>query len=323
MKAEELLKKLGYSYVLQRVPLKIIRKDEEIYPRVATDFETINMYLSALKSGEELPPIVLTRDYEIVDGYHRYSAMCLLNVEEVDALVLEDRLSKEQVFSLSVELNVRHGKKLTKKDFERVKKKYISSRIRIFMSDFVKEMVDMGKEEGIEELEESARWVDKVWDEKEEKREEVEGLSEKKRQERKIKEGREEAGRESGEESFDELLRGFGKKAYRFYTVFLSYLKKEMRDCEVKKLEEKVFKGAEFLFALGISLLREFYVLGLSEELKRNKDIREDVLGKLKVLLLIGEKLHEKFSGSYSEGIVDKLRLVIEKIEKEEKGVEK
>ena len=362
MRAEEVLKKFGYSYTLQKVPLKIIRKDEEIYPRVATDFEAITMYLSALKSGEELPPIVLTKDYEIVDGYHRYSAMYLYGAEEIDALVLNERLSMEQIFSLAVELNIRHGKRLLKKDFERIKKKYLSSKFRVFMSQFVKEMVNINESGDIGDLDKDARWVDEIWADQSVKEDSYEekGSYEKvceegaeagvKGEEKELEvyeEGGERVGgkkelqvlRESNEvrkegksktkeskkedfgfDTYENILRSFERKVYSFYTSFLKHLKKDIKDREIGELEGKVLRGAELLFALSISLLREFYVLSFLEEARRGNDIKDRVLEKLNALFCLGERFYEEFRGVYGEEFLNKFRSIIDRIEK---GVEK
>lgn len=111
-----------YNVERKRVPIHLIQKKIELYPRVTIDTETVRLYCSAMKAGEQFPPVILTNDYVLIDGFHRTEASILIGKKEIDAIVILSDLTRQEKISLAAELNLRHGKRLTDKDLERVKK---------------------------------------------------------------------------------------------------------------------------------------------------------------------------------------------------------
>lgn len=111
-----------YNVERKKVPVHLIQKKIELYPRVTIDTETVRLYCSAMKAGEQFPPVILTNDYVLIDGFHRTEASILIGRKEIDAIVILSDLTRQEKISLAAELNLRHGKRLTDKDLERIKK---------------------------------------------------------------------------------------------------------------------------------------------------------------------------------------------------------
>lgn len=85
---------------------------EALYPRRNYDEKTVNQYLQAI---DDLPPILITADNRIIDGYHRLIAHRIENKEtirvEISPLSDDTEILKE-----SIRLNASHGKQLTPDD---------------------------------------------------------------------------------------------------------------------------------------------------------------------------------------------------------------
>jgi len=82
---------------------------KELYPRDGWDNETVNRYMLNL---DKLPPIVLTRDHVLVDGYHRLLAHRTAGKTEIKARFID--IPKDRVLWEAARLNAAHGRQLTK-----------------------------------------------------------------------------------------------------------------------------------------------------------------------------------------------------------------
>jgi len=94
--------------------LGLVRVDEvhlvkEFYPSQLWDNETVNRYMLNL---DKLPPIVLTRDYVLVDGYHRLLAHRTAGKTEIKARFID--IPEDRVLWEATRLNAAHGRQLTK-----------------------------------------------------------------------------------------------------------------------------------------------------------------------------------------------------------------
>jgi len=94
------------------IKLSEIIIDDTIYPRNDIDPETIARYREALEAGATLPPLVVMPDGRLLDGRHRYEAYKLIGVEEVEVIVEEP----DDPDARAVELNLRHGRALTREE---------------------------------------------------------------------------------------------------------------------------------------------------------------------------------------------------------------
>ncbi len=120
MDYKEILSHLEYDFVEQEVPVSKIVIDRELYPRTQLDTEVCEKYATALTLGEIFPEIVLTKDYVLIDGYHRLEATKKVGKDKIRALVLTQDIIDSERFVLAVELNLRHGKAFTDIDHEKI-----------------------------------------------------------------------------------------------------------------------------------------------------------------------------------------------------------
>jgi len=100
--------------------LGLVRVDKvqiarEFYPRADWDNETVNSYMLNL---DKLPPIVLTRDYVLVDGYHRLLAHRTAGKTEIKARFID--IPKDRVLWEATRLNAAHGRQLLKDEKRRL-----------------------------------------------------------------------------------------------------------------------------------------------------------------------------------------------------------
>ena len=92
-----------------KIPIDQIKFEKDLYPRFQADNYTINQYRLCI---DQLPPITLTKDNILVDGYHRLLAHKLEGLTEIDAEFIEtsDRL---ELLLESIRRNSIHGKQLS------------------------------------------------------------------------------------------------------------------------------------------------------------------------------------------------------------------
>jgi len=85
--------------------------DQEVYPRDDMDQETVNKYR---KSLDRLPPILVTHENILVDGYHRLVAHRVEQQETIEAQV-ED-IPRDEVLWEATKRNATHGLQLKQND---------------------------------------------------------------------------------------------------------------------------------------------------------------------------------------------------------------
>ena len=86
--------------------------DKELYPRFEADNATINQYRQSI---DKLPPILVTKDLTIIDGYHRYVAFKLEQRKEIQ-VKFSDISDRQQILLKAIEENNAYGKQLTAKE---------------------------------------------------------------------------------------------------------------------------------------------------------------------------------------------------------------
>lgn len=102
---------------MKRVKLDSIRIDGGTQGRVVIDQPTVYNYLEHMKEGDEFPRMFAVFDgstYWLVDGFHRYHALKLLGIKEVEIDYKPGTLQEAQVLSFGV--NSTHGKPRTNDD---------------------------------------------------------------------------------------------------------------------------------------------------------------------------------------------------------------
>lgn len=88
----------------------IFRKD--LYPRFTPDQNLIERYAASI---DLLPPIKVNQDNILIDGFHRWKAHELREVDMIDAEVITTK-SEAEIEVLAYRLNSQHGAQLTSKE---------------------------------------------------------------------------------------------------------------------------------------------------------------------------------------------------------------
>jgi len=91
-----------------QVNLKDLRFDKNQYPRAKWSQDTVNLYCLSL---DKLPPILITPDKFIIDGYHRYLAYDLEKRETIKARVLD--IPQEEILWEGARANAANAKQLS------------------------------------------------------------------------------------------------------------------------------------------------------------------------------------------------------------------
>lgn len=98
--------------------------DETIYPRASFNPETVARYRETLEAGANLPPLVIMPDGRLLDGRHRYEAHKQAGAEEAEVIIEEPNDPDAR----AVELNLRHGRPLTREELREAAKRWYSKK---------------------------------------------------------------------------------------------------------------------------------------------------------------------------------------------------
>lgn len=107
-----------------RVKVDQIKFVEDLYPRNGFDNETVNQYRLNL---DALPPITVTKDMVLVDGYHRLLAHRIEGREEIDAEIID--IPENQILWEATQRNSMHGRQLTRSEKRRLARKFYQQSI--------------------------------------------------------------------------------------------------------------------------------------------------------------------------------------------------
>lgn len=104
------------------INIKDIEILEDMYPRNSIKLFAIEEYSEAMKRGAKFPPIEVAQSstgvgkkYILIDGRHRIDAREMNNETHIQAIVHKN-LSEKDIYVMAVELNSKHGVKLTRMD---------------------------------------------------------------------------------------------------------------------------------------------------------------------------------------------------------------
>jgi len=110
--------------------MNILVKDiqflEEFYPRDSFDNEIVNSYRLNI---DNLPPIIISKENILIDGYHRLIAHRLEKKEEIGIEILD--IPKERILFEATKLNSKHGLQLSKKEKRRLSQRFYQNGIKI------------------------------------------------------------------------------------------------------------------------------------------------------------------------------------------------
>jgi ParB-like chromosome segregation protein Spo0J len=139
----------------QKIKIELVKIEKDLYPRTELDQESVNQYREAI---EKLPPIVVTKDYILIDGYHRLTAHKLEKLDEIDAEIL-DISDKKEILLEAIRRNTTHGKQLSRDE-----KKHWAQ--QLFIQEYPKELI--AKELSVSDKSVS-RWVKNLEEEKDDR----------------------------------------------------------------------------------------------------------------------------------------------------------
>lgn len=104
-----------------KVPIKQVIFDPAKYPRQKPDQILIGMLQAALDTGK-VPPIEISQNNYLIDGFHRVQAHQLSSIESIDAKVTE--CDDNDVLWLATERNSSHGKQLSREEKRALAKRF-------------------------------------------------------------------------------------------------------------------------------------------------------------------------------------------------------
>ncbi len=96
----------------QKVELKKIVFDKDLYPRTNYDWRTVYDYKESMVAGAKFPPVTLAlsnRKYYLVDGKHRLEALKGLKAKSVNAIIFLG-WSRGRIFEEAIRANINHGR---------------------------------------------------------------------------------------------------------------------------------------------------------------------------------------------------------------------
>jgi replicative superfamily II helicase len=85
---------------------------EDLYPRIEHDPRLVQKYAEDL---DVLPPIEVNQHYELIDGWHRWTAYRKIGAETIPVIITQTK-SDVELLSLAIERNAKHGQQLTNAD---------------------------------------------------------------------------------------------------------------------------------------------------------------------------------------------------------------
>lgn len=105
-----------------KVDQVVFRKD--LYPRFNHDAATIQRYAESI---EFLPAIEVNQNYELIDGFHRWTAHKKAGVVDIEAKITKTA-SDGELLGLAIERNATHGLQLSMEDKKSMARKLYASK---------------------------------------------------------------------------------------------------------------------------------------------------------------------------------------------------
>jgi len=121
-----------------KVLIEKIKFIKELYPRFELDNYTVNQYR---QSVDRLPPILISRNYVLIDGYHRLIAHKLEGLMEIEIEIFDSDNEKE-ILVEAIKRNSTHGKQLSIEEKQRLSPKLYEMS---FSVDDVSNILAVGK----------------------------------------------------------------------------------------------------------------------------------------------------------------------------------
>jgi len=109
----------GFKLLLvlkMKVKIEDIKFVKELYPRFELDNYTVNQYRQSIDS---LPPILISKNYVLVDGYHRLVAHRIEGLAEIEVEFFDSE-DEAEIFLEAIRRNSIHGKQLSIEEKKRL-----------------------------------------------------------------------------------------------------------------------------------------------------------------------------------------------------------
>lgn len=110
----------SYQKVMKISEVKV---EEDLYPRMHSDFVTVARYINAMKSGATFPPIKVAKNqagkHILIDGRHRMEATMACKNDHIQAEVFEGLTDKE-IYLEAVKANINHGRQFSTQEVTQI-----------------------------------------------------------------------------------------------------------------------------------------------------------------------------------------------------------
>lgn len=95
-----------------RVSVDEIKFDSDLYPRFEANNSVVNQYRQSI---DQLPPILVTKDIVIIDGYHRLLAHKLEGLKDIEVEIFDSE-DEQEILIEAIKRNNSHGRQLSTKE---------------------------------------------------------------------------------------------------------------------------------------------------------------------------------------------------------------
>lgn len=113
MTIENIAEKRAEAKSFELIKINEVIFREDLYPRAETNPSKVQQYLDG--GLEVLPPIEVNQNYELIDGWHRWTAYKKSGATEIPATITETN-SDAALLELGIERNAKHGLQLSQED---------------------------------------------------------------------------------------------------------------------------------------------------------------------------------------------------------------
>ena len=104
----------------ETVAIDDVQYIEDLYPRIEVDDQTVRRYQNAI---DQLPPIEVSEDLKLIDGYHRLRAHRQEGRSKIEAEITQVE-DDDELFRLAVEANADHGLQLSKQEKKQIAREW-------------------------------------------------------------------------------------------------------------------------------------------------------------------------------------------------------
>src|SRR5688572_26888007 len=107
---------------MRTYPARELIIDKDVYPRREVDGDHVFNLMEAIRTGAEVPPIVICKiSKRVVDGVHRLTALQRLHGADYEVECIEKTYKNDaELFLDAIKYNSSHGRHLSRDDRARI-----------------------------------------------------------------------------------------------------------------------------------------------------------------------------------------------------------